>query len=150
MSKVWTSETENILVNHWDKSTPFEIAVLINKHLRILYSDKYEAFPITSARGVIFAAERIGIISKEQCDALIKSDTKNKNKRRYVSAKTKARIFERDKKCLCCSSTKDLTIDHIKSIWQNADSIEDNLQTLCRRCNILKGPNEIDYRKPKW
>ena len=49
-------------------------------------------------------------------------------------------IFERDGfKCIKCGSTVDLQIDHIIPFSRGGQTTEDNLQTLCLKCNILKG-----------
>lgn len=51
------------------------------------------------------------------------------------------RIFSRDDhRCVKCGSGKDLTIDHIISIYSGGSDEDDNLQTLCNRCNGGKAP----------
>ena len=49
------------------------------------------------------------------------------------------KVFIRDKsKCTKCGSQKKLTIDHIIPLLKGGDNIEDNLQVLCTKCNIIK------------
>ena len=73
------------------------------------------------------------------------SNGKNKTP---VSKGIRERVFERDKnKCLLCGTTKNLTIDHIKPRAMGGSNKIDNLQTLCKRCNLVKGINLVDYRK---
>lgn len=48
-------------------------------------------------------------------------------------------IKKRDgEKCNYCGSTHELEIDHIIPISKGGNSTEDNLQVLCKHCNILK------------
>jgi 5-methylcytosine-specific restriction endonuclease McrA len=58
-------------------------------------------------------------------------------------------IFKRDNyKCVICGGNKNLTIDHIISVWQVAKdnfpisllNTEKNLRTLCQKCNFSKTP----------
>ena len=60
----------------------------------------------------------------------------------------RGKIFKRDDyKCLRCGATKDLTLDHIVSVYKEGENSIDNLQTLCRSCNAGKKPEKsIDYR----
>lgn len=56
-------------------------------------------------------------------------------------------IFKRDNfKCLCCGSDSDLTIDHIKPISKGGNNHINNLQTLCKTCNLKKMTKTINYR----
>jgi len=56
-------------------------------------------------------------------------------------------IFERDNnKCLCCGTSKLLTIDHIHPIYYGGKNKISNLQTLCKSCNSRKGTSFYDYR----
>jgi len=58
-------------------------------------------------------------------------------------------IFKRDKyQCVLCGSKENLQLDHVHSIYQVAKNLypiellntEDNLQTLCKKCNERKSP----------
>jgi len=50
------------------------------------------------------------------------------------------KIFKKDNyTCKICGSNKNLTIDHIIPYSKNGKNNEENLQTLCSKCNILKG-----------
>lgn len=49
-------------------------------------------------------------------------------------------IFSRDGfKCLTCSVSRQLTVDHIKPVRLGGSDDHANLQTLCRQCNCRKG-----------
>lgn len=53
----------------------------------------------------------------------------------------RARIFTRDNyRCVQCGSIENLTIDHIISVYSGGTDEDDNLQTLCNRCNAGKAP----------
>lgn len=59
----------------------------------------------------------------------------------------KRAVKKRDRKCLCCGSTKTLQVDHVQPLYVGGTHTLDNLQTLCRPCNLLKGTRTIDFRK---
>lgn len=50
-------------------------------------------------------------------------------------------------KCMCCGCTRNLTLDHIRPIAMGGETVLENLQILCYRCNREKGCQVIDYRK---
>lgn len=52
-----------------------------------------------------------------------------------IPATLAKKIFERDKKCVRCGSTEDLTIDHIFPRSVGGTNRESNLRVLCRSCN---------------
>lgn len=57
-----------------------------------------------------------------------------------VTAAQRERILERDgRRCVRCGSGEDLAIDHVIPRSKGGTSDDDNLQTLCRRCNSSKG-----------
>lgn len=67
-----------------------------------------------------------------------------------LTEEEKKKIKERDEyHCLCCGETikRHLQVDHIKPRWYELDNSEDNLQTLCKICNITKSTETIDFRK---
>lgn len=82
---------------------------------------------------------------KEIWDAICRME------RAKVSNAMRSHIFERDGyKCLCCGKSMneaELEIDHIIPISIGGKSVEDNLQTLCKACNISKGTQIIRYTK---
>jgi hypothetical protein len=56
-----------------------------------------------------------------------------------VGAEQRARILARDRNaCVRCGSHHDLTIDHIAPRSRGGGGDDENLQTLCRRCNSAK------------
>ncbi len=56
------------------------------------------------------------------------------------------RILDRDgHKCLNCGSEQDLHIDHIIPLSRGGRENEENMQVLCRGCNLRKH-NSIDIK----
>ena len=65
-----------------------------------------------------------------------------------VSDKTRSQVFNRDgNSCLRCGSKESLSIDHIKPLVHGGDNSINNLQTLCKSCNSIKGTSITDFRK---
>jgi len=67
-----------------------------------------------------------------------------------LSPVEKIKIKERDNyRCLCCGETtkRYLEVDHIKPRYYEVDNSKDNLQTLCKICNITKSTDTIDFRR---
>lgn len=65
------------------------------------------------------------------------------------SDEVKRQVKERDGwRCLCCgeSNKRCLQIDHIAPWYSSGNNSLDNLQTLCKVCNSLKGINEMNFR----
>jgi 5-methylcytosine-specific restriction endonuclease McrA len=57
-------------------------------------------------------------------------------------------VFEKyGKKCLCCGSTENLTIDHVIPVSKEGINDISNYQPLCKSCNSKKHDKIIDYRK---
>ena len=61
----------------------------------------------------------------------------------------KRQIKKRDGKCLCCGSRRSLQVDHINSKHYKGSHQLENLQTLCKKCNNLKGTSYINFLKGK-
>ena len=50
------------------------------------------------------------------------------------------RIYRRDGfRCRHCRTSRELQIDHIYPVCRGGLTVDSNLQTLCRRCNLRKG-----------
>ena len=78
------------------------------------------------------------------------------NKNRRVSMSYDAKIFAKyGNRCMCCGAGPEegrLEVDHIypRSTHPHLENDPDNLQILCRKCNVGKGDKIIiDYR-PKY
>jgi len=53
-------------------------------------------------------------------------------------------------KCLCCGKSGlniELTIDHVIPLIKGGLHLKENIQPLCRTCNLRKGIKTLDYRK---
>lgn len=61
-------------------------------------------------------------------------------RKKKIDAETRLRIFKRDGyRCVKCGCHYDLSCDHIFPESKGGEATDDNLQTLCRRCNSAKG-----------
>lgn len=69
------------------------------------------------------------------------------NKRKNIKQKQKSFILQRDNyKCVKCNSNVNLHIDHIIPVTKGGKNINENLQVLCRTCNLAKSNrNAIQY-----
>lgn len=55
-----------------------------------------------------------------------------------VSTIQKQSLIQKIGKCVECSSSEELTIDHIIPLGRGGYDVVENLQVLCRRCNTRK------------
>jgi hypothetical protein len=56
-----------------------------------------------------------------------------------ITEELRNEIFERDLyKCKACGNGKDLCIDHIIPFGKGGKTEKDNLQVLCKKCNLAK------------
>ncbi len=61
-------------------------------------------------------------------------------KKAPISAELCRQVFERDAyRCRHCNGWLDLTVDHIVPESVGGTTVSENLQTLCRSCNSVKG-----------
>ena len=59
--------------------------------------------------------------------------------RKRIPDSVRAAVIVRDSgRCRRCRGTSNLEVDHIVPVSRNGNSEENNLQTLCRRCNRRK------------
>lgn len=57
-----------------------------------------------------------------------------------ISKSIRKQVFERDMyRCKTCDSHIDLCVDHIYPESKGGEAVLNNLQTLCKRCNSIKG-----------
>lgn len=60
--------------------------------------------------------------------------------KKNISASLRLKVYRKDGYCCVkCSSREDLSLDHIIPESKGGVSTIDNLQTLCRHCNVVKG-----------
>lgn len=63
--------------------------------------------------------------------------------KKVIKPGLRTQVFERDcYRCVHCGTHKDLTVDHIKPESRGGTLDLDNLQSLCRSCNSIKGARE--------
>jgi hypothetical protein len=61
-------------------------------------------------------------------------------KRTIIPESLRNEVFERDGyRCVLCGSTESLQLDHVIPFSKGGKTDKDNLQTLCRVCNLKKG-----------
>lgn len=74
--------------------------------------------------------------------------TRTRRIRRRIPRRVRDRVFARDGyRCRHCGRADYLEIDHIKPWALGGTDDEDNLQTLCSRCNRAKGPSAFVTRR---
>lgn len=67
--------------------------------------------------------------------------------KRKIPQPLKMAVWRRDGfNCLVCNSEERLTCDHIIPESRGGQTVEDNIQTLCKSCNSKKGVTTVDYR----
>lgn len=70
-------------------------------------------------------------------------------KRELISDKLREEVYTRDgRACLKCGEAdrSKLSLDHIEPLSLGGSNSKKNLQTLCIKCNVMKGQKKIDYR----
>lgn len=105
---------------------------------RVLFGDDYH-----KALGMYKEAYLNGIKHKNY----IQTEPRRIAQRYINKREVREFIFNRDKVCLCCGSSENLSIDHIIPVIKNGANDLSNLQTLCKSCNSKKCDKIIDYRK---
>jgi len=73
------------------------------------------------------------------------------SRRTYINEALRNEVFDRDdNRCVKCGNTSNLQVDHIIPFQDGGKTVKENLQTLCRKCNIEKrgeGSNtKIQYK----
>ncbi|ATB69879.1 hypothetical protein SJPD1_1774 [Sulfurospirillum diekertiae] len=110
-----------------------------------LYSTK----PYDSRFGGWMNACKAFIEYKENDIEFVKLIQEKPKKTRYINEKVRLKILKRDNyRCIKCGRSPAthlgiaLHIDHIKPFSKGGDNSEENLQTLCDKCNLGKGNDE--------
>lgn len=104
----------------------------------VMFKSQYDVCVLRLLMGSYSAVVPSGTIKEPE----VQSD-------REVSEEVKRQVKERDGwRCLCCGerNRRWLEVDHVASWYSSGNNALDNLQTLCKGCNNLKGINEMNFR----
>jgi predicted DNA binding CopG/RHH family protein len=115
-----------------------------SKHWGFLYK-KYENFKDAFDKSIN------RILADDEDGEEIEFDTVPQIGLPELTPEIKQQVLERDKHtCLCCGIKAgkgvSLNADHIKPVSMGGTNDIENLQTLCKQCNFIKGKNEINFR----
>jgi predicted restriction endonuclease len=146
----WNKETEKILLELWGRNSSAEIAAAVNNwHRDDGKAKNARLLTITTARGVMYHALKLGLISSAEVDLFDQQQKSDRQKRGYVSSKMRQAVLQRDHhQCLVCGSKDNLSVAHITPISQGGNSEIENLQTLCSACLKDNHASSVDFRKP--
>ena len=118
--------------------------------------NKYEEMQSRLRRSKIvdydWLSDVMAIIKRKKIQ-LRKIEDKKRNQPRIKAClhtsdkKVRNKVFKLyGKKCLCCGTDKNITIDHVIPISKGGQNDISNYQPLCRSCNSRKNTKIIDYR----
>ena len=80
------------------------------------------------------------LAGKKYFNLLQESDSFSSSTKKRIGNKLRFTVYERDGyKCQYCGSQSKLTLDHIMPEASGGKTVEENLVTACRDCNIKKG-----------
>lgn len=146
----WNKETDKIFLELWGGNSPAEIAAAVNDwHRDDGKAKNARLLTITTARGVMYHALKLGLISSEEVSLFDQQQKNDRYKRGYISSKVRKTVLQRDNhQCLLCGSQDNLTVAHITPISRGGDSEIENLQTLCSPCLKDNHASSVDFRKP--
>jgi 5-methylcytosine-specific restriction endonuclease McrA len=66
------------------------------------------------------------------------------SERKPIPDDVKLLVWSRDRgACVKCGANKDLHFDHIISVALGGSNEAENIQVLCRTCNLTKGPRLV-------
>lgn len=71
---------------------------------------------------------------------------RRKNADVFAMKLRKSGFITNESVCMCCYTKENLEIDHIVAVAIGGKNDVDNIQILCRKCNVKKGTKIIDYR----
>jgi 5-methylcytosine-specific restriction endonuclease McrA len=111
----------------------------------LVLNSSFEPLNITSWKRavVLLLKQKAQVLSKRVIRLL--NYVKVPFKKVFLSKPTKSAIYRRDgNKCQYCSSTKNLTIDHIIPKSKGGDNSWENMCLSCSTCNTKKGDKFLE------
>lgn len=134
----------------WGRNNPAEIAAAVNNwHSADSKTKNARYATITTARGVMYHALKLGLISSAEVSCFDQQQRRDRQKRGYISSQNRKAVLQRDNhRCLLCGSQDNLTVAHITPISRGGNSEIENLQTLCSPCRKDNHASSVDFRKP--
>lgn len=139
--RVWTAATDDIVRQAWPVNTPAEIALAVNQWLHERCAGAGRGAPATTARGVLFRAESLGLISSGERVRLEKANASALRRaaaRPAVPPRLRQEVLERDGCCQLCGRSEQLEVDHLLAHARGGSLAKENLWALCRSCNARK------------
>jgi hypothetical protein len=132
---------------HHSKGQTYITPKEYNKQSEILSDFRRRQIILPYERSVINVILKSGLRHYYELREYLNSEPRREAQRFIGKKEVREFIFNRDGfMCLCCGSTKSLSIDHVVPVNKNGENEIDNLQTLCTPCNSRKSDNIIDYR----
>lgn len=128
----------------------------INQQLRRIYSDPNLLWTIFYKTFTRFQQAALVSIYADPSELgngqAAKNTPQSKNRSDELSEELREQVFRRaNYTCLCCGAQRSrgvrLQVDHIMPVKFGGSNNLSNLQTLCGRCNRLKGINAMDFSR---
>src|SRR3989304_6581309 len=93
----WNKKTDKIFLELWGRNSPAEIAAAVNNwHRDDGKAKNARLLTVTTARGVIFHALKLGLISSAEVSLFDQQQKSDRQKRGYVSSKIRKAVLQRD------------------------------------------------------
>lgn len=122
----------------WNDHTPDEIAEAVNviipeREPKTVHGIGWQ----TTGGGVLFTAERLGLINRQQRIEMADKRYKDRQKlRRPIPHAVKRAVFKRDEeKCRGCGKSDRLEYHHMRRVIDGGGNDAENIQLLCARCH---------------
>ena len=145
LSRIWRKLGHRPSRIEWEKSNP--------KYSYITYRRHFNGWVNACVAFIDFISSGTrGYISKD--DDIFQNETQKQkvtNKKRDIPDKLRISVLKRDNfKCVFCGRSPALEpgvilhIDHIIPFSKGGETVRENLQTLCNRCNWGKGKDALN------